>query len=44
LRELRARERELKAQLTGITPRRESTAIPAGMAELAGMIAEDKLT
>jgi uncharacterized protein YdaU (DUF1376 family) len=43
LRELRARERELKAQLTGITPRRESTTIPAGMAELAGMIAEDKL-
>mgnify|MGYP003657942476 FL=1 len=43
LRELRARERELKAQLTGITSRDDRHTIPPEMAELAGMIAEDKL-
>ena len=43
LRELRARERELKSQLTGITSRDDRLPIPPEMAELAGMIAEDKL-
>ena len=43
LRELRARERELKAQLTGIAPREQQQPIPPEMEGVVDDILEDKL-